>query len=386
MPDAWWVRPEQLDADQRRIIGQQIGGSHLISGPPGSGKSNLLLLRASYIRRAGRPNLVVLVFTRTLQEFMRAGVSTYNIPPERISTFRRWKKHFLVEHNVRLELPAAFDESRRVLNRAIKEVIGRKNLKNVYDCVLLDEAQDYLPEEMEIVCSLAKDVYAAADVEQKIYAGDDPLPILMNLKHPQVDRLRFHYRNGYNICRFADAVASGGEGHVPITPTSNYDEDANPSTVTAYPAPDLSEQFVNVAGQIDRQLRAFPDEWIGVLCPKVEQATAAYEHLVKTYGSACLLQAAESGYSPFGEDTRICVSTIHSAKGLEYRAAHIVGTEALQTFSHRRNVAYTAATRAKTSLSIHYSGLLPDFIEGALAEIGPRPQLPGLADLFGAGS
>jgi superfamily I DNA and RNA helicase len=386
LAETWWVRPEQLDDDQRRVIGLPIGGSHLITGPPGSGKSNLLLLRASYVRRAGRPNLIVLVFTRTLQEFMRAGVSTYDIPSERISTFRRWKKRFLAEHNMTVDLPPDFDESRRVLNTAVIDVIHKRHLKNVYDCILLDEAQDYLPEEMEIVCLLARDVYAAADGEQKIYRGKDPLPLLIAQKEPQTHRLRFHYRNGYKICRFADAIASDSGSHVSITSTSNYDEDANPSTVTAYSAGTLQEQIANAASQIERQLRVFPDEMIGVLCPRVDQAVAAYEQLAELYGEGCLLQTAERGYSPFAESTRVCVSTIHSAKGLEYRAVHVIGTEALQDFSYRRNVAYTAATRAKTSLSIHHSGALPDFIEGALADIGPRPQLPRLGDLFGVKS
>jgi superfamily I DNA and RNA helicase len=383
LPDTWWVRPEQLDDDQRHVIGLPLGGSHLISGPPGSGKSNLLLLRASYLRKAGRPNLVLLVFTRTLQEFMRAGVATYGIPRERISTFRLWQNRFLLEHGVKLDLPPTFDASRRVSNAAVADVVHRKNLRNVYDCLLLDEAQDYLPEEMEIVCTLGKEIYAAADVEQKIYAGPDPLPILIKAKDPRPSPLRFHYRNGYNICRFADAIASDSGNHVPITPTSNYDEEANPSTVAALPAVDLVGQINNAAQQVERQLRAFPDEMIGILCPKVEQATTVHEHLASIYPGSCLLQTADRGYSSFDEATRICVSTVHSAKGLEYRAVHIIGAEALQSFSYRRNVAYTAATRAKTSLSIHYTGALPDFIEGALAAVGPLPQLPGIADLFG---
>lgn len=386
LAETWWVRPEQLDDDQRNVIALPIGGSHLITGPPGSGKSNLLLLRASYIRRAGRPNLVVLVFTRTLQEFIRAGVATYNIPSERISTFRRWKKQFLAEHNVTVALPSDFDESRRVLNQAVVDVIQKRNLKHVYDCILLDEAQDYLPEEMEIVCLLGRDVYAAGDAEQKIYRGDDPIPLLIAHKSPKTHRLRFHYRNGYNICRFADALVSDNSSHVSITSTSNYDEDANPSTVTAYSASSLSEQSTNAANQIERQLRVFPDEMIGVLCPRVDQAVAVHEQLAEIYGDGCLLQTAERGYSAFAATTRVCVSTIHSAKGLEYRAVHIIGAEALQAFPYRRNVAYTAVTRAKTSLSIHYSGALPDFIEGALADIGPRPQLPPLRDLFGVKS
>ncbi len=69
MKDTWWVNQKKLDPDQLEIIGLGLNGSYLIQGPPGSGKSNLLLLRANYLIKKGRTNVIVLVFTKSLEQF-----------------------------------------------------------------------------------------------------------------------------------------------------------------------------------------------------------------------------------------------------------------------------------------------------------------------------
>ena len=53
MKDTWWIKPEQLDPAQREVIGLSRKQSHLVLGPPGSGKTNLLLLRAKHLWLAG---------------------------------------------------------------------------------------------------------------------------------------------------------------------------------------------------------------------------------------------------------------------------------------------------------------------------------------------
>ena len=47
--EAWWREQGELDEDQSKVIGLQEEGSFLVVGPPGSGKTNLLLLRANYL-------------------------------------------------------------------------------------------------------------------------------------------------------------------------------------------------------------------------------------------------------------------------------------------------------------------------------------------------
>lgn len=53
----WWLDITDLDDDQKSVIELPPTGNHLIIGPPGSGKTNLLLIRAEYLIRTGLPNV-----------------------------------------------------------------------------------------------------------------------------------------------------------------------------------------------------------------------------------------------------------------------------------------------------------------------------------------
>ena len=89
MNDTWWVKQSQLDDDQKNVFTLPIDKDHLVKGPPGSGKTNLLLLRAKQLIGSNYPNVVVVVHTRTLQEFLRSGGPKYGIPQDKILTFRK---------------------------------------------------------------------------------------------------------------------------------------------------------------------------------------------------------------------------------------------------------------------------------------------------------
>ena len=86
--ETWWREPGELDPDQQRVIELPPDGSFLTLGPPGSGKTNLLLLRASYLAQSEHLNLGVIVFTRTLQEFIRSGAENYDFDPRAVLTSR----------------------------------------------------------------------------------------------------------------------------------------------------------------------------------------------------------------------------------------------------------------------------------------------------------
>jgi superfamily I DNA and RNA helicase len=58
------------------LRGHQVVVDHLVKGPPGSGKTNLLLLRGKQLIGSNVPDVIVVVHTRTLQEFIRSGAPT----------------------------------------------------------------------------------------------------------------------------------------------------------------------------------------------------------------------------------------------------------------------------------------------------------------------
>jgi hypothetical protein len=101
--DAWWRELGDLDEGQRGVIGLPPDGSFLVKGPPGSGKTNLLLLRANYLAATEHSNLAVVVFNRTLREFICAGGGNYHFDPANVLTSRMFFGRLLGEAHVEFE-------------------------------------------------------------------------------------------------------------------------------------------------------------------------------------------------------------------------------------------------------------------------------------------
>src|SRR6516164_6837204 len=98
MAGARWIGEGELDPDQKAVTSIEGEGSHLVLGPPGSGKTNILLLRANYLTLAEKPNIAIVVFTRTLRKFIAAGGKEYAFPASKIMTCNAWQKDVLYQY------------------------------------------------------------------------------------------------------------------------------------------------------------------------------------------------------------------------------------------------------------------------------------------------
>jgi superfamily I DNA/RNA helicase len=382
--ETWWIEPDQLDDDQQDIVSDlPIDEDHLVLGPPGSGKTNLLLLRANHLDLAGKKNIHVLVFTRTLREFIASGAHAYSFSTDKITTSTKWGFELLKQHGGKLtSVPDGFAAQREFLLERLSELIDKKNLHNVCDVLLLDESQDYWPEEIDLFTKLARRIFAVADSNQKIYGGDNPVSKLAEFA--TVHELHNHYRNGLNICKFADAIAAYHDDYKKLAPDCNYNEAARKSKVDLIPAASIEDQADAIVAALDVQLKAYPDELIGIMCPENDALGTVWDKVAASpYAADAVLERYKSHAALNGR--RICVSTIHSAKGLEFRAGHIAGGELFRKAAgySMRNLAFTAATRVKTSLTLYYSGSIPGWLEQAHASLQPPPEPPKLADVFG---
>lgn len=379
----WWVDLSELDDEQRRALTLAEDENHLVTGPPGSGKTNLLVLRATQLLRGGTPNIRLLVFNRTLEEFIANNPTPYTLPRGDIKTLLRWEMELINQFGGTPSTSHSFDVSRIDNCRMLMQLCKAQAIHNIHDVILLDEAQDYLEEEIELVFRLGKMVFAAGDDRQLIYSHKSPLPFLE--RRCKRHHLSFHYRNGRRICELADEIGKNWEDYVCLGDHSQYNERNSPSKVTSVRCADIQDQGKQIISSIRTQLAAFPGEMVGVMCPlRVDLEAIRVAFSGTDLDPQLVYQNSEEGYLPFRASTRICLCTLHGAKGLEFRAAHLAGTNGLSKFRDRqRSMAYTAVTRAKTSLTIYHSGTLPPYVEGGLAAIAPRSK-PKLEDLFKA--
>lgn len=387
MNDTWWVKPEQLDDDQKKVVELPEHGSYLVCGPPGSGKTNLLLLRANYMVRSGKPNVLILVFTRTLQQFMATGSETYAFSSDKIMTCSAWEHQLLNEYGITPSVDKDFDIQRKNIISQVKDLIISEGISDIYDVILLDEAQDYLEDEIDVFNILAKTIFAVADNRQKIYKGDGVVDYLETVVDDTIS-LKYHYRNGHVICRLAEEVIKKNTvDYKFLSSTSNYDEATKPSTVNLIKCSDLDEQCEKIIESLKVQIIAYPDELLGVLCPRHAELELVWDKIASSdLADYAILQSGHNGYVPFEADKKICVCTIHSAKGLEFRTLHVAGCDFLNKFRLSRNMIFTAITRSKTTYHAYYSKSILGYIESAFASLTPPPVKPKLSDLFSGGN
>ena len=384
MNDTWWVAEGQLDDDQQRVVALPLDKGQLVVGPPGSGKTNLLVLRAKYLTLAKRTNFQIVVFTRALREFIVAGADAYGVPQEKIVTSHQFFRDVLRQYGVTVDSAEDFAEQRMRLVQQVTGIVHKHGLQNLYDAILLDEAHDYLPEEVELFARLSKTLFAVADGRQKIYSGEEPFGVLERIVEGKVE-LTHHYRNGLGICRFADVIGRDREDFHPIEAGCNYNEEDRPSSVRFERCGSLDEEIESVISKLSAQIAAYPDERIGVISPSRDAAGRVWAAIEQTEFGAAASFHGESEIVRFADDVRICVSSLHAAKGLEYRVLHVLSCENFARRPLPRFLAFTAVTRAKTALYMYYSGELLGFLDQAIASLEPKSALPSIDELFGDG-
>lgn len=381
MKSAWWKDEADLVGEQSAILDIPPEKSILIKGPPGSGKTNLLLLRANYLALGDHPNLQVVVFGSLLKNFIQIGGVQYKFPADRVTTHARLFNNILRENGVPVDTSGLdLEAAREARAVGVEALISAGKIGKLFDALLLDEAQDYTVREIRIFSRITSILVAAADEFQKVFNGDDCLPELeatIEIKHP----LDYHFRNGRDICRIADEILKGYPNHVPLLKNSQYDEKEYPVKISIKKALSIGEQAEAIAVQVQDQLVAYPEETIGIICPRNEEV-AAIAATLNEVGLAGSITICKDG--DFNPETPVWLTTMSAAKGLEFRCVHIAGLDFLNRMGGaQKRLAYTAVTRAKTALSFYYENTIPAYLAGALKVVSPSTKAITRSQIFG---
>jgi superfamily I DNA/RNA helicase len=278
-------------------------------------------------------------------------------------------------------LPADLKKRREAICSRLVTYLEEAGKREILDTILVDEIQDYTIKEIELLGMMAKNLFLVGDIRQQIYqsaalakAIDGVVP-----KENQIE-LRFHYRVGQAICRLADRIAKPARGHKLIFDGCCYDEKKVESSVRVVQG-NLADQFDKLAESLIEQIDAYPDELIGVMCPRNETLSSIVDHLESLFPGKLTVHR-QGDYPSFSTEKPIVCSTLHNGKGLEFRCVHILATELLEGMPHNRELIYTGVTRAKTSLRIYHDAPLLAYLADALAEDETPIPVPSPDDLF----
>jgi len=179
----WWVQKEQLDPHQISLIeGLPLRESFLLLGPPGSGKTNVLVRRAQFVRGQNMPNVLPLTFTRPLTEFVKTGCFDAQgreiFPQNCVTTLESWQRSLYHQHGQALPVVPqganALTEWKRELAIGAQTFFGQHRLPP-YDALFIDEAQDLLPEEVDLIAQWSPVLFVGGDDRQRIYENTEGL-------------------------------------------------------------------------------------------------------------------------------------------------------------------------------------------------------------------
>lgn len=372
----FWLNTDDLDDEQWNAVEEvPESSSFLLRGPAGSGKTNILLLRAKWLTLKKLSDFKIVVFTGSLRKFVETGCAQYGVNPDSVVTQMTFFKSLLQEYSVPFELSNNFELDRNILAGKVMSLIDEKSIPQTYcEALLVDEAQDYTDTELLVFSRLTKRLVLAVDSRQSIYKTTHTPDLPEKLVGENVITLKYHYRSGLRLCKVADAILADSATYPKLQGECKYDEAARPSSVTRVECDSFHKQIDEILANLRDQVDLYADEKIGVLFPKREQAEEFKQALAISDMADSLLA-----------DT-IRVDTLHAAKGWEFRAVHLGGCEVLPRMGPtQKRLIYTGVLRGKTSAHVYYSGHLPGYLDAALAVVEPPKAKPKREDLFGGG-
>lgn len=372
MKKGWFRSKKELDDDQKAFINLPAHGRHSLVGPPGSGKTNLLLLRAEFLAGKGEKNVLIVTYTKALADFIRTGISAAGlIAPDQIRTYHSWATDHIFQHLGQRAIPKGsdFDENARsdILNM-VRTANEKLPTQKLYSAIFVDEAQDLTVDELEVLLGLSDNVCICGDARQGIYERDG-LNVAEKLGLQQ-HTLKRHFRIGHKIARVADRLMPPADGVESLESTSNYNpKEQGESSAKLHVCASRDVQFESMLNLIRVQLDAFKNDTIGIFCGTKESLE---EIRTRFNGTDLADSVAVHGVdedSSFTGGRPIHALTIHGAKGTEFRAVHMFGVEDLRKFPlNRRRLGFTAITRAKTSLNAYRTGETNNPLENAFSE------------------
>ena len=375
----WWLDIADLDEDQKNVIELPTTGNYLILGPPGSGKTNLLLIRAEYLIRTGHPHLFVLMFNEPLHDFVVRGGVHYDVPSTKIRKILSWEIVLLRENDIPFDDLPEDDlfAKRKALAEKVLELLNKNSrLEHHIECLLVDEVQDCIPEEVDVFFRCAKYVCFSGDNGQRIFSNHSVIPIIQD--QVETIELTTHYRIGHEICRVADVVGNSA-GLSPTLDTCNYR--GPESKVQFFNCSTDEEQTTKIFDALTVQLTAYPDELLAVVGPRKRDRDFLRLKLEASALAPLILPHRRSGSDD--PDQRIYVAHLLEIKGLEFRTIHLALMQYIYRLGeNQKRIAYTAITRGKTTTSVYFTGKIPGYIEQAQVMVEPPKPRPPLKDLF----
>ncbi|WP_025322963.1 3'-5' exonuclease [Deferrisoma camini] len=372
-----------LDHNQESLARRWDGGHRIVAGPSGCGKTLVLVHRARFLRK----------YNPKVQRVLLVCYNVALVP---------YLKRLCVRQGLGLgpgggvEVCHVFELCQRVVGEpvafekeepgyydlVVEEALGRlAEFPERYDAVLVDEGQDFSDAMLRLVVGLLNPdtdhLLIALDEHQDLYrrGGRARWSDLGIRARGRVHRLRTAYRSTEELAGFAgrfrglETSAEPSPGATQLELFSGYLTAPGPDpALVRLPDPKAVVAFVAEAVAERVLKRGVPASEVAVLYPTKRPYDPEGPPLPKRLEQELLARgvlarwAAEDYRSKAGHDITIdsvTISTVHTAKGMDWSVVFVVGLDALEpgnrwSKEQLKNLAYVAITRARYELVVPY--------------------------------
>lgn len=318
------LHDSQLTREQRAIVELRPGCHHLVTGPPGSGKTQVLLHRARWLSRnlnVPTNRFTVLVYTNVLTYFLRQAIDFLGIPPGNVRTFddlcsELWDLHVrgpkpwipgVGRSRGSMDFPA--------IRAGVLAALSRPGglAAPPLDFVMVDEGQDLDATAYGILRLVARHITVFADARQQIFEGGASVDEIQ--RHlgfaGQSASLLPGYRNSPDIAKMASYFGNAYEG-------VNYGamERQKPCL---YVARDWEDEIDHLA-EVLRERRLL-NHRCGIIVPTNRDLYSVANKLAERGVEVHKAVSVRRGGTPPDFDSLVpVIASYHSAKGLTFDA------------------------------------------------------------------
>jgi superfamily I DNA/RNA helicase len=328
----FYVKEEELDDYQVKIINKRTDSSFIVKGCAGSGKSILALWKAKQIQENGNSFLFV-IFTKALKQYMKDGIAQIGLSANNVENYNQcffWNKD----------------------GDTWKQGDWKKGQ---FDYLIVDEAQDFSKEDILLFKDKAKKALLLyGDSAQQLYKFfTDKTAISMDdmayITRFPTEQLVFNHRLPKKIARLAERINNENDD----LENRCRKEGVELPKILRYSS--LNTQLDNIAEIIKN--RNFED--VGILLRNNADVKKVADYLTSK-GIKVDAKVNDNVELDFNSSNPK-IMTYHSSKGLQFEAVFL--PECTASGTDDRNPLYVAITRTYQSLYIMHSGNLSSFFD-----------------------
>ncbi len=319
---SFYVKDSELDDYQVKVINKKTDNSFIVKGCAGSGKSILALWKAKQIQDEHRGTYIYIVFTKALMQYMADGIREVGISQGNVDYHWHWLH--------RASSPSA-------------------------DYIIVDEAQDFSEEEIELFRSKAKKALLLyGDSAQQLYTfikdkGAVSMEDIQYFTKFPVEQLVFNHRLPKKIARLAQYLNSERDE----LEERCTEEGTERPKILAYNS--LEAQYDAIISLVRNKNM----EDVGILFRHNDEVQRAYEYFNQK-GLNVEAKFNQHMDLDFTSDNPKLM-TYHSSKGLQFE--HVFLPDCNVEGREERNPLYVAITRSYRGLYIMHSGNLSTLLE-----------------------